>query len=161
VTREAIIVSIPHTGTRFLKERLGIEKSVHTHSKWESLYKQVEGKQIIAPLRHPNDVWESWARRKNPPGTGRKAHDSVMEPFPYATFFSAWYNMHTLDMMFDVDFICVDKCDDPRITDWTPVGDGDKGSVVRPATELLPLYYLPFVRSRYGSWQKEVIRRVG
>lgn len=144
---EPIIVSIPHTGTRFLCERLGVEKRVHTHSKWESLYSQVEGKHIIAPLRNPPDVWESWARRKNPPGT---EHSAKMEPFPYATFFSAWYNMHTLDMMFDVDFICVDKCEDHRITDWSPVGHGDKGTVVRPATELRPLYYLPFVRRHYG-----------
>jgi len=143
MTREPIIVSIPHTGTRFLQERLGVEKYVHTHSKWDSLYKRVKDKKIIAPLRNPPDVWKSWARRKNP----------KTEPFPYAMFFSAWYNMHTLDMLFDVDFICVDKCADERITDWTPIGTGDYGPYSKPLIELRPLYYLPYVRQRYGSWQ--------
>jgi len=134
---ESIIVSIPHTGTRFLQERLGVEKSVHTISKWSSLYNQVEGKQIFAPLRHPTDVWVSWARRKK-------------DPFPYAEFFSAWYLMHTLDMLFDVDFICLDKRDDPRITDWAPIGHDDPGSPGLPLIELRPLFFLPFVNRHYG-----------
>lgn len=134
---EPIIVSIPHTGTRFLQERLGVEKSVHTISKWSSLYHQVEGKQIIAPLRHPNNVWGSWARRKK-------------DPFPYAEFFSAWYLMHTLDMLFDVDFICLDKRDDPRITDWTPLGHDGPGPYGLPLIELRPLFFLPFVNRHYS-----------
>ena len=133
---EPIIVSIPHTGTRFLQERLGVEKSVHTITKWSSLYHQVEGKQIIAPLRHPTNVWKSWARR-------------MREPFPYAEFFSAWYLMHTLDMLFDVDFICLDKRDDPRITDWTPIGHDDFGPYGLPLIELRPLFFLPFVRRHF------------
>jgi hypothetical protein len=134
---EPIIVSIPHTGTRFLQQRLGVEKSVHTISKWGSLYNQVEGKQIFAPLRHPTDVWKSWARRKK-------------GPFPYAEFFSAWYIMHTLDMLFDVDFICLDKRDDPRITDWAPIGQDDPGNPGVPLIELRPLFSLPFVKKHYG-----------
>ena len=135
--KDQIIVSIPHTGTRFLQARLGVEKSVHTISKWDSLYNQVKDKQIIAPLRSPPVVWKSWARRKK-------------APFPYAEFFSAWHNMHALDLLFEVDFICLDKRDDPRIADWEPIGQDDPGPYGLPLIELRPLYFLPFVRRHFG-----------
>jgi hypothetical protein len=57
--------------------------------------------------------------------------------------------------MYEVDFICIDKCNDPRITDWSKVGDDD-GSHSHwklHKTDLRPLYKLPFVQRHYGSWQ--------
>jgi len=142
--REPIIVSVPHTGTRFLQERLGVKKYIHTTCPWDALLERVKDKKIISPLRHPSDVWKSWARRKNP----------KTEPFPYALFIGAWHTLHTLDMMMDVDFICVDKCADPRITDWGPVGDKDYGPYDLKQIDLRSIFSLPFVNKHYGSWQK-------
>ena len=145
---EQIIISIPHTGTRFLQERLGIEAQAHhTTGNWTSLRRRVEGKQIISPLRAPPDVWKSWARRHE-----FKSHSG--EPFPYARFFSAWYVMHTLDMLFYVDFICVDKREDPRIKDWERIGHHDTGCEGLPVIDLRPLYFLPFVKKHYRSPRK-------
>ena len=148
---EPLVVSIPHTGTRFIQARLDIREFVHTHKRWDLLYEQVKDRKIIAPLRNPNDVWVSTARRQNP----------ETKPFPYARFFGAWNIMHTLDMLFDVDFICVDKREDPRITDWSPEGHNTRDAFDWPPISLGPLYRLPFVRRHYGSWQASDLKAVG
>lgn len=36
--REPIIFSLLHTGTRFLKERLGIDEHVHASSGWQGMH---------------------------------------------------------------------------------------------------------------------------
>lgn len=141
---DPIIVSVPHTGTRFLQERLGVKDYVHTICPWDALLERVKDRQVISPLRNPSDVWKSWARRKNP----------KTEPFPYALFIGAWHVLHTLDMMMDVDFICVDKCSDPRIKDWEPVGNRDYGPYDLKPIDLRSIFWLPFVNKHYGSWQK-------
>ena len=113
MTPDPIIVSVPHCGTRFLKERLGIKDHVHTTKEWNSLVRRVANRKIIVPLRKPVDVWRSWCRRHE----GRN--------FPYAGYYLAWGALQALDYQFDLDVICVDKQEDPRITDWSKVGDGD------------------------------------
>ena len=65
-------------------------------------------------------------------------------------FIRSWMQMHTLDMMCDIDFICVDKQEDPRIKDWSPVGDTDPGETVHDL-DVDFLYELPFVKHHYGA----------
>ena len=141
-----IIVSVPHSGTRFLQERLGVEKYVHTTDNWVHLHKRVLNKKIIVPLRRPHKVWRSWCRRrpdKNP---------LIWSPH----YFAAYYILHTLDQMYDLDFICVDKQDDPRITDWSPVGESDASHAGWKLHEvdLRVLYKIPYVHKYYPSHLK-------
>ena len=105
-----IIVAIPHTGTRFLKERLGLDH-VHTGYEWTYIMQKIKGKHLIAPLRDPIDTWMSFVRR---------------DETNVVRFIAAWYCMHTLDMMRNmegnpIEYIPLEKQNSPRITDWTVV----------------------------------------
>ena len=145
MTPDPIIVSIPHTGTRFLKERLGIEDHVHTHTNWNALWKQIHNRSLIAPLRNPTSVWRSWCRRRD--------DGDVLRWAPH--FFASWYVMHTLDQMLDVEFVCIDKQEDQRITDWGKVGDADQSHAgwKLHRVDLRVLYKIPFVQRHYPSWR--------
>jgi len=140
MTSDPIIVSVPHCGTRFLKERLGIKEHVHTHQSWNAAWDRVEGREVIVPLREPSLVLRSWCRREHP----RK--------FPVGTFFMAWSFLHAIDQMIDVDVICVDKQEDPRIDDWTPIGeeDGSHAGWKLHKFDLRPIHNLPIVQRHYG-----------
>lgn len=142
-----IIVSVPHTGTRFLQDRLGVEKYVHTHSNWVHLHERIHDKQIIAPLRKPKDVWRSWCRRRD---GGQDVLDWAQH------FFAAWYVLHTIDQLYDVDFICVDKRDDERIEDWSSVGEDEKSHPLwkHHRADLRVIYKIPFVHRHYPSHLK-------
>ena len=78
----------------------------------------VEGKEIIAPLRDPISCWASTVRR------WLKPKDKVNLP----NFIRAWYMMHALTLVREVNFIPVDlKLENKYgITDWTPIG-GEAG----------------------------------
>lgn len=144
---ERIIVSIPHTGTRFLKERLGIEKHIHTTITWESLISEVRDKEIISPLRNPCDCWKSTIRRWLQPDV----------PDNWFRFISAWYMMHALTLVMTVEFIPVDLKKDNKygITDWTPItGEEDRHNIVAPNVCLQMIYELPFVKQFY-TWRKK------
>lgn len=54
---------------------------------------------------------------------------------------------------FDVDVICVDKQEDPRIKDWTPIGDDDGGRAdwTLIKADLRPMNMLPIIQEHYGS----------
>lgn len=138
---DPIIVSVPHCGTRFLKARLGIKDHLHTTSELGSLIERVKDRIIIVPMRKPATVWRSWCRRHDP------------RNIPYGEFFCAWGNLQALAIARpDLDVICVDKCRDLRITDWTPVGDDDAS---RAGWNLLKidlrcLHKLPIVTAHYG-----------
>ena len=133
---DSIIVSVKHSGTRFLRERLGVDEYVHTDMEWNVLVNRVEGKNIIVPLRKPEDVWASW--------WSRGLHNLPI-------FLHSYYTLHALDQLFDVDYIAVDRQVDERITDWTPVGNKDKKKVtVEPfPTDLRVLRMLPIIRRYY------------
>ncbi len=144
MTREPIVLSVPHTGTRFLKTRLDIAQHVHANSGWRGLHEFcLDRPAIYVPLRRPHTVWRSWCRRHY----NREPLDWV------GHFMGGWFNVNALDHLFELDFIAVDKCDDPRITDWSPVGEYDG----RPAEwslhkiDLRILYTLPFVKRIYGE----------
>lgn len=136
-----IIVSVPHSGTRFLKKRLGIKDHVHANANWVKLWEEVEGREVIVPLRKPPSVLRSWCRRR----ADRELVNWI------AQFCASWFILHALDQMMELDYICIDKCEDPRIDDWTKVGDED-GSHVRwklHKVDLRPIYKLPFVDRHY------------
>jgi len=134
-----IIVSVPHTGTRFLKKRLGIKDHIHTVALWEHLLEKTEGRTIISPLRNPVSVWRSTTRRWVTPDIPLDTH----------SFLRSWYMLHALSLVRDIDFIAIDKQQDERITDWAPVGKGDEGRAVHPDIDLKPLYELPFIKEFY------------
>jgi hypothetical protein len=120
---------------------LGIEYHVHTHFDWKTLVERIEGKKkIFVPLRRPETVWRSWCRRHNP------------RVFPYASFFLSWATLQMVANKFEVDVICIDKKEDPRITDWSPVGgdDGSHAGWKLHKTDLRPLFNLPIVFEHYG-----------
>lgn len=144
MTSNTVIVSVPHCGTRFLKERLGIEDSVHTHDTWRRVLKTIEGRSCIVPMREPVDVFRSWCRRADP------------KEFPFGEFFLAWGCLHALDQMLDLDVICVDQHRDSRITDWSPVGHGDNSRAdwILHKVDLRGIYKLPIVERNYSSWAK-------
>lgn len=145
MTPDRTIVSVPHSGTRFLKERLGIETHVHTNCNWNALWERVHNKEIIVPLRSPDAVWRSWCRRRNHPDIGKWV----------ASYFISWGMMHTLDQLLELDFICVDKANDPRIDNWERIGDKDESVAGWKLhnIDLRPIYKIPLVQRHYGSWQ--------
>jgi hypothetical protein len=133
----SVVVSVQHTGSRFVADRLGIDQSdiIHTYTELSVLLSQVDGRgDIVSPLRHPKDVWESWCRR------GRE---------DYPTFMLSFFTLGALASIRDVDFIAVDKQEDPRISDWTREYHLEKEVVSCPKVDLSPLRMIPFVREHY------------
>jgi hypothetical protein len=109
---KTIILSVPHSGTRFLQQRFDVIKCYHTWGKWEDV-RQIceEAEKIYVPMRHPKDVKDSWIRR-----------DRFKNKRGIYMWYMAWYQLQAMDSMFDLDVICVDKKEDERIDDWTVVG---------------------------------------
>jgi hypothetical protein len=143
MTREAVILSVPHTGTRFLKERLGIEHHVHANSGWMGMYDFcLDREAIYVPLRRPHEVWRSWCRRHY----GR-------EPLEWAgQFFAGWFNVNALSKLFPVEFIAVDRPGHPLIDDWTRVGqfEGRATDWKLHKCDLRIIYTLPYIVDIYG-----------
>jgi hypothetical protein len=59
--------------------------------------------------------------------------------------------MHTIDQMFDVDFIDLENQSDSRISNWDKIGDQDYGDFNHPKIDLGVIYELPFVERTYGK----------
>ena len=144
-----MILSVPHSGTRFLMERLGDTEFAHTTWGWDMIWAKLEKSQHeepIVPMRDPFEVWRSWCRRNK------------ADAFPYADFFLAWGKLHALDQMMELDVICVDKKEDPRIDDWSNIGNGDANhsdwKLIR--CDLRHLYELPIVKRHYGAFNIDV-----
>jgi len=135
-----IIVSIPHTGTRFLRRRMRTKRYIHVTEPWDKLVETLTGREVISPLRSPQSVWRSYSRRWVDPDS----------PIDTIGFINNWYTMHTLTLFFDIDFIPVDLQQDKRITDWSPIGERDAGDAVHPDIDLSKVYQLPFVQKWYG-----------
>ena len=135
---EKVVFSIPHTGTRFLMERLGVGLHTHSTMKWSNVANYLSGKQVIVPLRRPEEVWVSWCNRYG-------ARD-----FPYGWFFLAWAGLARADEMFALDVICIDKKEDPRITDWERVGhESPRTKDCELTTDLKMLWRYPIVSRNY------------
>lgn len=94
---------------------------------------------IYVPLRNPYDIWISWCRRKR-----------LDTPAQIQGWYRSWYQLHALDMMYDLDVICVDQQKDERITSWKVVGHDpgyDKFELVD--VNLASLWELPIVWRHY------------
>lgn len=85
---DAVIVSIPYSGTRYLRKALKIPKCVHTYVGPERLLEYVgNAKLIVVPLRKPESNWKAWARRW-PEG---KPWDRRIAEFERAWMGMAWF----------------------------------------------------------------------
>jgi hypothetical protein len=62
--------------------------------------------------------------------------------------------MHALTLVRDVDFVILERQQDPRIADWSKVGHEDAGELVEREINLEPIYALPFVRPHYSIREK-------
>lgn len=143
-----IIVSVPHTGTRFLMERLGIKSHVHTNWEWERQIREIsKHNNVVTPMREPSAVWHSWCRRNQ------------SELFPYGAFFMAWAGLNTIDQMFRVDVVCVDRQDDPhkRINDWSHIAKWEAEESEILPIDLRSVYDLPIVRRYYRPDSEAVL----
>lgn len=138
---EGIVVSVPHTGSRFLRERLGLRKIIHTTKEWTYLWSVVEDKKLYAPLRDPRQTWLSHMRRS--------PHS---RPFNICEWVGAWFKLHALSLVKEIEFIPIEKQDHPLITDWSPVGhwDGDSDSGWMPEPDLKAIYDIPIIKKHYG-----------
>lgn len=130
-----VVVSVQHTGSRFLCERLGIHTNdiIHTNQPLTSVIEKIDGRDIITPLRHPKDVWHSWCKRG-------KADSNL--------FLFSWARLNTLCFLTPIDFIAVDKQEDSRITDWTKVCHNPKEAEC-PEVDLRGIMKMPFIRGHY------------
>ena len=61
--------------------------------------------------------------------------------------------MHALDQLYPIEYVCVDQKTDPRITDWTPVGNMEpsKEDWKLHEVDLGQLYRFPFIERHYGQ----------
>ncbi len=147
------ILSVPHTGSRTLHSVLNCPY-VHTHSKGrdpgaqeELVRRVIEGKQIVTPLRDPEDVWRSWTNRHNPD-----------TPNPAKHFKRAWELLETYAQEYDLHFITIDRPErDAQLgellgykpeLDWPAVGhfESDKPPV---EADLSWIYELPMIKQFY------------
>ncbi len=140
-TNRTICVSIPHTGTRFIQKRLRTRYVTHTTAAWDSILELCKDRYIIAPLRDPKACWASTVRRMKEPN----------DPEHLSKFYQAWYTMHALSLIREIDFIPVDLKQDPRITDWEVVGSDDLTiNDKAPGIYFKSIYQLPFVKKYYS-----------
>lgn len=146
------IISIPHTGTRFLRQLLGIARRdrtcPHHHilAKSPTAHVQMANqvrRGIVVPLRDPRAVLATWIKHK------RRVSD----------YLKSWELLEELDAKWPLLYLCVDhpKRDEqlahlaryfelPLATDWQPVGHSE-GEPTLPAVEWDEVYYrLPVSR---------------
>ena len=154
-----MILSVPHTGTRFLIALTGYD---HTHSyeyKSPQQIRDLNGDEIlISPLRDPRKVYGTWAARY------RDGHSWVMDPDHPKSMESAWKGLAALDKELDIIYIPVDspgrslqlrllsdKMGVPLRTNWAPVAQFRPGRErpEPPARDLSWIYELPMVRQWY------------
>lgn len=137
-TSRSLVVSVPHSGTRFLKQLLGGCNACHSMSDWcEVIHSAKRADHIYVPMRHPHDVWTSWCRRRR-----LSSANQIM------LWHRSWYQLHALDMMFDLDIVCVDK--DERVTKNPVVGhDPGYSKFDLVDVSLNSLWELPIVNRHY------------
>jgi hypothetical protein len=130
--RQVIIVSVPHTGTVFVKTLLSKAKlnpiQHHCHSDSVFLLKSRPNAQIVVPLRHPEKAWRTWCLR----GTGLQERRQRAK---YEQFRQAWVWLDEICRDYDVLYLPIDlperdqyletmseALDIPLETDWAPRG---------------------------------------
>ena len=110
----SIVLSVPHSGTRFVHEHMNTESYHHTWDKWECMVENCKtADHIYVAMRHPKDVRMSWIRR-----------GVLHNKRSIYRWYMSWYQLQACDELFDLDVICVDKQEDPRIKNWEKIGMG-------------------------------------
>jgi hypothetical protein len=142
---EPLIVSIPHSGTRFLRTRLGIREIKHTIEHWPCLLKATEDRHIISPIREPMSVWASYWHYNR---------DVALQ-----LYFRAFYTMHALTLVREIDWIAVDLQYDPRIENWEPVSDNPSRPDPHYPPDFRHIYDLPFVQQFYKKGRVQVPKK--
>lgn len=142
--QDRLIVSVPHSGTRFLKSRFGWRDHRHTITSYERLISDIEAwdHKIIIPLRHPQDVLRSWFSRQK-----------HRQTYWLTQFVMAWTHLQHVHDACDSEVVTIEGQDHFEITDWTPVGDTDKkyDNCVEKADyiDITPIFALPIIQQRY------------
>lgn len=114
---DAVIVSIPFSGTRYLRQALSIPKCVHTYVPPNRLMEYIGGAtRFVVPLRDPKENWKSWARRW-PEG---KPWDKRI-----AEFERAWMGMAWFLQCYEAEVLTID--DFPK-SDIPMIGKEDEGN---------------------------------
>ena len=85
------VMSVQHTGTRFLVDLLDC-KGAHVQHIHGVEGEKMEGRQIVVPLRHPRAIAESWHNR------GKSCMDLV-ERFDELMAYEGDYHVVTLDTL--------------------------------------------------------------
>lgn len=155
-----MVVSIPHTGTKFTASLLSCTYRHVYHRHIRSVLAD-PNYLIVVPLRHPQKVWITWFAEAVRKGTNME----IMEPH----FWACWLLLEEMVNKHHVHFLPVDHprresylqqirdvMGQPYETDWTPVNQLTqkavrKGIVTIP--EKLPnlkeIYAYPFVQPLY------------
>mgnify|MGYP000076110558 FL=1 len=157
-----LLVSVPHTGTRFLQ---GLTNAPFMHSYEYTTPQNIVdrgGSDILcAPLRDPWEVWKTWYQRY--PNLFY-----ILDPDHPKSMETAWRSLAALDREFgSVIYIPVDVPDrrDEQLqslseamgrdlsTDWEPVAARTQEKKLRevPEKDLSWIYQLPFVEEFYGG----------
>ncbi len=95
--RRLVVLAVPHTGTRTLREILGCF-SKHTWVSNERLAQNLVGSIVVTPLRDPREVWKSWLRRQ---GT---IHESDLHRFN-----KTWRRLAELDDLYSIIYVPLDR----------------------------------------------------
>lgn len=142
--RKEFIISVPHTGTRFLKKHLDLQH-MHTSVPWGRIIQKVEKyDRLHCPLRDPQDVWRSWCRRR--PG---------QDPMRILNnFWSAWSQLNRLDQRYQIRYHQVELLDGERIGE----GEHQDNQWTLHKVDLRPFYHFPFMEGRYDDKSGRVVR---
>jgi hypothetical protein len=136
-----IIVSVPHSGSHFLKKHLQATHIHHTWLEWDGLVRLCkEAEHIYVPLRHPRDIFESWGKRKQ-----------MNNP---TQWYRAWIHLQALDDLFDLDIVAVDQQKDERIRCWRPenhVTTSQQRGALESSVFWEPLLGLPIISRYYND----------
>ena len=92
-----VVLSVPHTGTRTLREILGCF-SKHTFVNNERLAMDLVGAVVVTPLRDPREVWKSWLVRQ---GT---IHQVDLHQFE-----KTWRRLEELDKLYSIIYVPLDR----------------------------------------------------
>ena len=152
---QPFILSVPHTGTRFLKDLL---KAPHNHVTQANVKERIRAKPIVCvPLRDPRKVWESWVTRHN---SGTHSPDEL-----YFEYERNWRLLEGYDKLKHMYYLPVDHKDrelylelmarvtnKDLVTHWDPVGHEEPNKAI-PNVDLSEIYSLAVVKRFYADSQ--------
>lgn len=155
------VVSVPFSGTRFLRHTLSIPKSVHTYMDPTRILEYIQGVDLfVIPLRDPRTNWVSWARRWPEKG---KTWDKRIAEFERAWLGMAWFLegvlnsdnatvlVYPLDQMTNVGSRLADDASKHNLEykpDVPKIGNEDHGSNTYEY-DVSHIYKYDFVRRYY------------